>query len=138
MTIIYAVTDVYDEYTKFLKKYNLGSSAVWHNKDIESHVFQYSPTLLLLIGSHDDMYSRILSLNRFNPRVSYIDYSMERYWSPEASLIMDAGQYHQLYQSVNDSPENERFTFFARLQEDYSVKVDFPDKEQAFKIGLML
>jgi hypothetical protein len=70
--------------------------------------------------------------------VAYIDYTRERYWFSEASMKINMDKYNLLYNMANRVSDTEKFTFFARIQEDYSIKVEFPDKQHAFTVGLAL
>ena len=95
--MFFLVTDSYDKFTEFLLRYPFLQGRVAYNPKIS--VLLTEPSVLILIeGSRaTDCYHNIISLNRRNPRIAFIDYDDKPTWEPEASIIVNDIQYTKMY-----------------------------------------
>lgn len=128
------VTDSYDKFTEFLLRYPFLLGKVAYNPKIS--VLLAEPSVLILIeGSRaTDCYHNIISLNRRNPRIAFIDYADNPTWEPEASIILNDTQYAKMYNMY----KRRHITHSARIMEDRQIKVSFPESETAFILQFTL
>jgi len=132
--IFYPIVDDYDSYSEFLKRYNFDARRCWYHF---TGIIQTPIICILLKNSRkSDRYQELVSLHRNNRNISFIDYGMERTWDSKARLTMTVDQYNRFYNIFKD--DGAKFTFSARINQDYSIRVDFPDEENAFLIGLKI
>lgn len=126
--MFFLVTDSYDKFTEFLLRHPFLTGQVGYNPNIS--VLLTEPSVLILIeGSRaTDCYHNIISLNRRNPRIAFIDYADKPTWEPEASIILNDFQYTKMYNAY----KRRHITYSARIMEDYRIKVSFPESETAF------
>jgi hypothetical protein len=91
--------------------------------------------MILIEGSRaTDCYHNIISLNRRNPALAFIDYNDNPNWEPQASITLNDIQYTKMYNAYRDK----RITFSSRITEDYQIKVGFPESEAAFILQFTL
>ena len=132
--MFFLVTDSYDKFTEFVLRYPFLSGRVVYNPKIS--VLLTEPSVLILIeGSRaTDCYHNIISLNRRNPRIAFIDYNDKPPWEPEASIILNDIQYAKMYNAY----KGRHITYSVRIMEDCRIKVSFPESEAAFILQFTL
>lgn len=132
--MFFLVTDSYDKFTEFLLRYPFLSGQVAYNPKIS--VLLTAPSILILVEDSrlSDCYHNIISLNRRNPCIAFIDYADNPTWEPEASIILNDTQYTKMYNVY----KRRHITHSARITEDRQIKVSFPESETAFILQFTL
>jgi len=133
--MFFLVTDTYDKFTEFLLRYPFLVGKVGYNPSIGVLVTD-APVIMILIEDSraSDCYHNIISLNRRNPILSFIDYDDKPNWEPQASITLNDTQYTKMYNAYRDK----HITFSARITDDYQIKVMFPESETAFILQFTL
>lgn len=125
--MFFLITDTYEQFTEFLLQHPSLSGRVAYSPSLG---YVPGPGVLILIkdSRKTNCYHNIISLNRRNPHMAFIDYDDYPTWESQASLVMSDTEYVRMY----NAHCRKHITFSARITDDHQIKVTFPERETAF------